>query len=257
MRFRSLVRFLLPPFTFRHRTGFCHVCGHATLFLFIDKPELVRNHAICIRCGCCARNRHIARWVIGEFAERGIRSLSDFRGRQNLEVLNTAALGILAAKMGKGPNLYHSEYFDGVPSGASKDGILCQDLKNLAFPDNALDLIISEDVFEHIPGCKQAFAEVYRVLKPGGVHVYAIPFFFDRKTRELFRWVDGKPVLDEPIEFHGDPVRGQIPCFNYLGYDSLDWQREMGFEVRIERSSYAEQKNLGTYDCFTLIAKKL
>lgn len=38
----------------------------------------------------------------------------------------------------------------------------------LPFPDNHFDVVVSNQVFEHVPHLDRAFAEIARVLKPGG-----------------------------------------------------------------------------------------
>jgi len=45
----------------------------------------------------------------------------------------------------------------------------------IPWPDGTFDLIISDQVFEHVIEQEQAFREIYRVLKPGGVSVHVIP----------------------------------------------------------------------------------
>ena len=53
--------------------------------------------------------------------------------------------------------------------GAIIKGIRHEDIENLSFPDDTLDLIVSNDVFEHVPNQVKAFAECARVLKEGGM----------------------------------------------------------------------------------------
>lgn len=45
----------------------------------------------------------------------------------------------------------------------------------MPFPDNTFDLIISDQVFEHVVEQEQAFCEIHRVLKPGGVSIHVMP----------------------------------------------------------------------------------
>lgn len=45
----------------------------------------------------------------------------------------------------------------------------------LPFPDNYFDLIISDYVFEHVLEQDQAFREIHRILKKGGVSVHVMP----------------------------------------------------------------------------------
>jgi ubiquinone/menaquinone biosynthesis C-methylase UbiE len=45
------------------------------------------------------------------------------------------------------------------------------DAENLPFPDNTFDIAIMDAVLEHIPNVAEAFKEVARVLKPGGLFI--------------------------------------------------------------------------------------
>lgn len=45
----------------------------------------------------------------------------------------------------------------------------------LPFEDNFFDLAVAWDVMEHVPDDQKAFAEVSRVLKPGGYFLFSIP----------------------------------------------------------------------------------
>ena len=54
-------------------------------------------------------------------------------------------------------------------------GIRHEDLAKLSFSDASLDLIVSNDVFEHVPNPAKAFAECTRVLKGGGLMLATIP----------------------------------------------------------------------------------
>ena len=63
-----------------------------------------------------------------------------------------------------------------------KDGQRSENLEALTFPDESFDLIIPQDVFEHVLRPAKAFAEIARTLKPGGVHVYTVPYYRGEKT---------------------------------------------------------------------------
>ena len=47
------------------------------------------------------------------------------------------------------------------------------DSLNLAFPDNAFDVVVCAQVYEHVPDPKRMVQEIYRVLKTGGVCYFA------------------------------------------------------------------------------------
>lgn len=62
-----------------------------------------------------------------------------------------------------------SEYYDDVPNGKRKGNVVSADLMDLPFKEERFDLVISEDVFEHICDYNKAFLEVRRVLVRGGI----------------------------------------------------------------------------------------
>ncbi|MFM7016853.1 MAG: class I SAM-dependent methyltransferase [Bacteroidota bacterium] len=52
--------------------------------------------------------------------------------------------------------------------------------ENLPFEDSSMDMVFSSHVLEHIPNQQKALHEIYRVLKPGGVHVCIVPVRFEK-----------------------------------------------------------------------------
>lgn len=46
-------------------------------------------------------------------------------------------------------------------------------------PDNAIDIAYSRAVMEHIDNPDEAFAQIARVLKPGGVYIFVTPSIYD------------------------------------------------------------------------------
>ena len=53
------------------------------------------------------------------------------------------------------------------------------DGKNLPFPDNSFDSVVSFEVFEHIFNIDEILSEIHRVLKPDGKLLITIPFAWD------------------------------------------------------------------------------
>jgi SAM-dependent methyltransferase len=68
-----------------------------------------------------------------------------------------------------------SQYWPDVAPGATRDGVRCEDVTRLTFDDASLDLFVTQDVFEHALDAADGFAEIARVLRPGGLHVITDP----------------------------------------------------------------------------------
>ena len=206
--------------------GFCHVCGEHAVFSSYEPLDTAckRNTFLCASCGSNARNRHLARTILDLFPI-GAPALHAFARSWDGRVLLTCTTGAIHAAFAGHPGMVASEYIDDTPSGASRDGVLCQDLQRTSFPDEAFDLVVTEDVLEHVPNPKQAYAELRRILKPGGYHAFTIPVNWARTTTATRAVVANGGVvhLMEP-EYHGDPTRPEqgILAFSEYGLDVLE-----------------------------------
>ena len=100
-----------------------------------------------------------------------------------------------------------SQFFAEVPRGQVKDGQRSENLEALTFPDQSFDLVITQDVFEHVLRPAKAFAEIARTLKPGGAHVYTVPYYRGKKTvlRAEPNGIEGITYLMKP-EYHCNPI---------------------------------------------------
>jgi SAM-dependent methyltransferase len=56
------------------------------------------------------------------------------------------------------------------------------DAYNLPFPDESFDVIVAAEVLEHLHDDERAFAELYRVLKPGGRIAVTVPRWFPERV---------------------------------------------------------------------------
>lgn len=45
----------------------------------------------------------------------------------------------------------------------------------LPYPDNTFDVVLSDQVFEHVKDQMPVFSELHRIMKPGGIAIHAIP----------------------------------------------------------------------------------
>ncbi len=154
--------------------------------------------------------------------------------------------------------LIFSEYFDDMPRGGSKDGILCQDVQNLTFPDHSFDVCTSLDVLEHVPDDDSAFGEIYRVLKPGGHFIFTVPLNIDRETVERARMVEDEIQHILPPEFHDDHIRGQgqVLCFRNYGADIVNRLEQQGFQ-NVEIVSPDEDRWWGYGRCVVVASRNI
>jgi len=155
----------------------CIICNK--LHLYKVKGKNLREDCTCLSCRSFNRQRQISNVLISAVLGKNsfLSSLESFIPRNDLHIYNTESKGAIHGVLSKMKNYVCSEYFgEQYTSGSYVDGILHQDLQNLSFADNSFDVVISAEVFEHIPDTYKAFKEVHRVLKPGGRHIFTIPF---------------------------------------------------------------------------------
>ncbi|RLP54821.1 MAG: glycosyltransferase [Ketobacter sp.] len=145
--------------------------------------------------------------------------------------------------------IFGSEYLGyEYPGGKVIRGIRHEDIENLSFPDESLDLIVSNDVFEHVPHPAQAFAECARALKPSGIMLATIPFHQDiDESVHRSKILNGKLTHILPPAYHGNPVSSDGSLvFTDFGWSILPEMRAAGFsEVEVKIYASAEYGHLG------------
>lgn len=107
-----------------------------------------------------------------------------------------------------------------------------EDLTALTLPDASQDAVLSFDVLEHIPDADAALRELFRVLRPGGLLVFTVPFMTDAEQSLLRARIGPQGIehLVEP-EYHGDPAMdGGCLAFHSFGWDLLERLRAVGFD---------------------------
>ncbi len=233
-------------------SGFCCVCGTHTRFLtsFMystgNTPDgrpmpNWREHMQCKHCGLVNRMR-AALNVLHTYAPPETGSQIYITERL------TKTYQWLAERY---PTLQGSEYFGPSYQPSSiVDGIRHEDVMNLGFVEGSFDRVLSFDVLEHVPDPDGAFNELFRVLKPGGVLIFSVPFSSDSAT-DIVRATleeDGTITHHLSAEYHGNPVdpEGGALCFRYFGWEMLDKLRNIGFRnVRCLAYWSEEQGYLG------------
>jgi SAM-dependent methyltransferase len=201
-RFRTHWRRVL---TGHARLGFCPVCSRRTVFVAVT--DWLRDSYECFRCGSIPRQR--ALMTVLE------RVAPDWRKRR---IHESSPDGASSDRIARECVRYDaSQFWPDVPPGSYRDGVRCEDLTRLTFDDGSLDLFVTQDVFEHVLAPERGFAEIARVLRPGGLHVFTVPWYGWQPTVTRVRvGAQGIEHVLEP-EYHANPVdpRGSLVVTNW------------------------------------------
>lgn len=148
-----------------------------------------------------------------------------------------------------GVEVHGSEYLGHeVEGGQQVKGVRHEDVMNLSYPDEAFDLIVSNDVLEHIPDPAKAFRECFRVLRRGGSVLATFPFHPASDTTKVRARIAGGVVEHLlPPQYHGNPVSSDGSLvFHDFGWDLLETMRSAGFSpVHCEGYASDEFGHLG------------
>lgn len=212
-RFRSLARVGYYSSQGKVNRGYCPICERRVFFL--KKGEWLRDNYRCYSCNSIPRQRAI------------ISALNVFYPDwRDLVIHESSPSGPASAYLARHCTHYSLSYFfQDIPYGDYKEGKRCENLEQLTFPDESLDLLITQDVFEHVMHPDLAFKEISRVLKVGGAHVFTMPWYPEqKKTVQRARLNDNSiEFLEEPV-YHGNPIsqEGSLVTFDW-GIDFTDF----------------------------------
>ena len=99
------------------------------------------------------------------------------------------------------------------------------DILEMPFSDEAFDIVICNHVLEHIKDDVKAMAELYRLLKPGGIAIVMTPMDLSLEHS----------IEEGPDEVLSDAERekrfGQYDHVRIYGMDYFERLRQVGFTV--------------------------
>jgi SAM-dependent methyltransferase len=213
-------------FHFRQK-GYCPCCEKEVVFQ--SNNSWLRDHFICNNCASIPRERALMVTIEKYF--------SNWR---NLDIHESSPAGRGASLRLKNnvKNYIASQYYPNKPFGSIVNDCINQDLENQTFSDETFDIVISQDVMEHIYNPEKAFSEIARTLKKGGAHIFTVPIINKHKKTEVWavKGEDGNPVFLKEPEWHGNPVDTQgSPVTMHWGFDIVDFiKKQSGLETTIE-----------------------
>lgn len=219
----------MPQLT-RRVKGYCEVCNRFVHFyveekVFASKKESFRETLVCPRCGLSNRMR-MTYSIISKYATM-----------DNMYITEQVTPFFKELKK-KYPRLIGSEFISGeCEPGSINNKIRHEDICNLSFDSNSLEMVISLDVLEHVYDYHDAIDEVYRVLKDKGIFIFSVPFLY-KQNEEQIRVIreNGKDIYICKPEYHGNPLSkdGSL-VYRIPGWSLLDYIKNIGFkECRIE-----------------------
>lgn len=206
----------LKPRQFAMRRESCAACGFPLQVRLRSEEMGVR----CLRCGASTVTQSLVEVL-----------LKVGPALKNCDIYELSAAGPLVGFLaGCSRSLTCSEYFEGIPSGTWRDGVLCQNVEYLSFTDSSFDLCTATEVFEHVASDQAGFREIYRVLRPGGGLVFTVPINLNAGTVERTALSDGKRIEILPAEYHADRYRGKhVFCYRNYGRDIVERLQSAGF----------------------------
>jgi SAM-dependent methyltransferase len=202
--------------------GHCVLCGGDTEF--IARHEWFRDFYLCSRCGTCPRQRAMVHF------------LNQLRPnwRQMTIHESSPCIDYYAHQC---PGYSVSFYDEKTPLGAKTSAgapmsrhfadARCENLEKMTFKDGTFDIFLTQDVMEHVFRPDLVFAEVMRVLKPGGLYLFTAPkhkTILNSYPRALIE--NGNVVHLRPPMYHGNPIGdGSLVTWDYgTDFDDLIMQ---------------------------------
>lgn len=236
------------------KLGKCNVCGRPSVFMRWHDTD-IRNDLKCVFCGSCARKRHLVKFLVGT-VDPSASSLRALFKKRRPRVFSAGVMDAFTKLFSEDVSWTFSALKPGVANGAQLGpNVTCQDLESLTYPDGAFDIVITEDVMEHVRDDRRAFSEINRVLVPGGWHFFTTPLHLFSRTITRVRVEGERDVHLLPVEYHLEPTGGKALVYRLYGYDLVEMLSELGFDTQLHPAYYVDRW-IGVYDNFVFASRK-
>jgi SAM-dependent methyltransferase len=195
--------------------GFCYCCDQKVTFS--SQNSWLRDHYLCSNCGSIPRERALMYCIdtfYPEWRKAFIHESSPCNRGASLRLKHNCMHYIA------------SQFFPGIPLGKNVEEFRNENLEKQSFEDECFDLVITQDVMEHIFEPGRAFAEIARTLKKGGAHIFTVPLVNKNRPTEIWAERDKAGAINYigTPEYHGNPVddEGSLVTMHW-GYDISDY----------------------------------
>jgi SAM-dependent methyltransferase len=181
------------------------------------------------------------------------RSLADWARREKTKRLRIAEINRIEGlheQLSGLPGFHPSDFQPEAEPGEVSGGVRCEDLTRLTYDDESFDLVLTSETLEHVPNLDAALLEIYRVLRPGGRHIFTIPVLpgVSRTFARMIRQPDGTLKDQAPRICHPGGDVG-YPVFTEFGTDVSEILRKAGFEVGVCFGPVTEDDLAQVYVC--------
>ena len=196
--------------------GYCPICEDNTVFRSND--AWLRDHFFCERCTSIPRERslmYVVNLLYPEWRSLRIHECSP-ADRGASRKMRLECPGYVASHFD--PNIaFGTQHPDGYYQS--------EDLEHQTFTDESFDLVITQDVFEHLFRPDLAIREIARTLSAGGAHICTVPLVNREKpSQRRARLIEGKLIHELPPVYHGNPISddGSLVTVDW-GFDISDY----------------------------------
>jgi SAM-dependent methyltransferase len=217
---------ILPDFLLK-QNGFCPICNQNTIF--ISKHTWLRDNFICSNCGSIPRQRALM-MIIEKY----------YPNWKNLCIHESSpGEGAITKKFQNECKEYvASHFYQQEELGIIIDGYRNENLEKQTFENEIFDIVITQDVFEHIYNPEKAFSEIARTLKHGGSHIFTVPIInkFNKTETWAKQDINGETIFLKNEEWHGNPIdKKGVPVTMHWGFDIIDYiKKYTGINTIIE-----------------------
>ena len=214
-------------------TGNCSICGRKSTFS--HNEGAVSESYKCQWCKALLRHRAQAQVILDVYGngKASIEDLCQDQDFRKMKVYEPGLVGPFRKYFRDMPNYIESYYWEDVELDARREGLVNQDLHQLTFDSDSLDLVITSEIFEHVRRPFVAFGEICRVLVPGGRHIFTIPVRYPLPKKTKFRVDtsgDEDVYLVQP-NYHIAGDGGKSLVYTDFGEDLLDRLAEIGLST--------------------------
>jgi SAM-dependent methyltransferase len=207
--------------------GYCPICNENVIFY--SENTWLRDNFLCKNCGSIPRQR--ALMTVIEKCYPNWRDLS-------IHESSPGNCSITTKLERECKGYVKSQYYHNQEFGKIINECRNENLEDQTFEDKIFDIVITQDVFEHIFNPEKAFLEISRTLKNGGSHIFTVPIINKFNESEIWATMgtNGEAVFRKTEEWHGNPIDEKgSPVTMHWGYDIVDYiEKYSGLKTKIE-----------------------